>query len=548
MSRLRGNPWVVLISICLGFFMILLDLTIVNIAIPSMIDGLGASLDEVLWVVNAYVLVFAVLLITAGRLGDIVGPRRMFLSGLVVFTIASALCGVAQNPTQLILARVLQGVGGAMLTPQTLTILTTIFPPEKRGAAFGVWGAVAGVATVAGPTLGGLLVTKFDWPWIFFINVPVGIFTFIMAMVVIPDMRPGRKHRLDLTGTVLATLGLFGIVFGLTEGERFSWGQVWSFVSIPLILALGALFLLLFVFHQWRRQDREPLLPFQVFADRNFSLMNLVGAAVSFGMLGLFLPLTIYLQSVLGLTALQAGLTFLPMSVMSMLIAPFAGRLSDRIGGKYILITGLSLFAIGMGLVDLVSKTDSTRTSFLAPLIVAGIGLGCLFAPMATVAMRDVKPQIAGAASGVLNTTRQLGGVIGSAAVGAVLQNRLAASLHDEARSRAQALPEQVRGGFVAGFDKAAKSGLQVGRGQTGSASDVPKGVPAEIIARIQQIAHDVFVNAFVNAMRPTLLVPILVLAVAAVSCVFIRNRPIAAAPPATGRPPAGEEEPVPVA
>ncbi|BCB84480.1 hypothetical protein Psuf_017930 [Phytohabitans suffuscus] len=219
----RHSPWLVLTTLCLGFFMILLDTTIVNIAIPDMSADLDASLNQILWIVNAYVLVYAVLLITAGRLGDLYGPKQLFIIGLVVFTLASAACGFATNPTQLVAARVVQGVGGALLTPQTLSVITVIFPREKRGAAFGVWGAVAGVATVTGPTLGGYLVTDWGWEWIFFVNVPVGIVTVVLAAIVMPNLKLNRRHRLDWTGTLLASAGLFLITYSLIEGESHRW-------------------------------------------------------------------------------------------------------------------------------------------------------------------------------------------------------------------------------------------------------------------------------------------------------------------------------------
>ncbi|HET9782385.1 MAG TPA: MFS transporter, partial [Candidatus Dormibacteraeota bacterium] len=215
MAQARSNPWLVLVVLTTGFFMILLDTTIVNVAIPSMSTGLGATLDQILWVLNAYVLVYAVLLITAGRLGDLYGQRNLFAIGLFVFTAASALCGFSHTSEQLIAARILQGVGGALLTPQTLAILTTIFPPERRGAAFGIWGGVGGLATLAGPTLGGAVVTYFGWQWIFFINVPIGIAALIATFAIIPDLRPGRHHGWDIVGMIVATAGLFAIVFGL---------------------------------------------------------------------------------------------------------------------------------------------------------------------------------------------------------------------------------------------------------------------------------------------------------------------------------------------
>src|SRR3989475_5466197 len=220
-ERARANPWITLLVLCLGFFRVLLDLTIVNIAIPSIIDGLKAGLDQILWVLNAYTLTYAVLLITAGRLGDRFGQRNIFVIGLALFTVASAACGLAQDPNQLIVARITQGVGGALLTPQTLAILTQIFPAERRGAAFGVWGAVAGVATITGPILGGALVTWVDWRWIFYVNLPVGVVTLMLALLVVPDLRPGRRAGLELVGVLLASGGLFLVTFGLIEGRRY---------------------------------------------------------------------------------------------------------------------------------------------------------------------------------------------------------------------------------------------------------------------------------------------------------------------------------------
>ena len=429
MRKYAGNPWLVLLVVSLGFFMTLLDLTIVNIAIPNMITKLGASLDDILWVINAYALVLAVLVITAGRLGDLIGPRTLFVAGVALFTLASAACGLSPSAGWLIGFRAVQGLGAAMLMPQTLTIITNTFPPERRGAAFGVWGAVAGVATIAGPTLGGLLVTAFDWRYIFFVNLPIGVAVLVLTFIIIPDLRLGRSHRIDIPGVLLATAALLAICYGLVEGQKYRWGTVTSFITIPLILGAGVVLLMVFLLYQKLTQSREPLIPFAVFRDRNFSVMNWVSGVLAIGMMGIFLPFTIYLQSVLGFSALKAGLAMAPASLISIFVAPFAGRLTDRIGGKYILMTGLTLFGAGMGWLALIARPDSSWQSFLVPLIVAGFGMGCVFAPLITVAMRNIQPQMAGAASGVLNTVRQVGAVIGTAAVGALLQNRLSVTL-----------------------------------------------------------------------------------------------------------------------
>lgn len=523
MSKLKGNPWAVLVALCLGFFMILLDTTIVNIAIPGITDGLHASLDQIAWVLNAYILVYAVLLITAGRLGDIHGQKRMFLLGLVIFTLASAACGLAQNPSELVGARVVQGIGGALLTPQTLALITTIFPRERRGAAMGVWGGVAGLATIAGPTVGGLLVTDASWRWVFYLNVPVGIATFIFGAIIIPDLRMGAKHRLDLRGVLLVSAGIFAVTFGLIEGERYQWGSVWSFISIPLIIGVGVVLVGVFLVDQYL-DKHEPLVPFALVRDRNFGLMNIVGAALMFGMFGLFLPLTIYLQSALHMSALKAGIVFAPMSLVSMIVAPNAGRMADKIGGKYILVSGLALFAVGMGVLDLTAHSHTHWWMFLPGLVLSGFGMGCIFAPMTTLAMHDIEPHQAGAAAGVFNTTRQVGGVIGNAAIIAVLSSRLGHELSTKAVRASSQIPSQYRPGFIAGFANAARQGLQVGAGQSGGRLALPSGVPDGVAAQIGRVASGVFTDAYVAAMRPTLLLPVVVILAAAVVCMWVRR------------------------
>jgi len=522
MAQARTNPWLVLVVLTTGFFMILLDTTIVNVAIPAMSAGLNTTLDQILWVLNAYILVYAVLLITAGRLGDLFGQRNLFAIGLFVFTLASALCGLSQNVTELILARILQGIGGALLTPQTLAIIASLFPPERRGAAFGIWGGVAGLATITGPTLGGAIITYIDWRWIFFINVPIGIGALIATFLIIPDLRPGRRHGWDVPGVILATSGLFAVVFGLIEGQRYSWGQITSYpVTIPEVIGGGVFLVVAFIL--WERFQVEPLVPLSLFEDRNFAVANWIAAAISFGMLSLFLPITIYLQSVRDFTALQAGLTLAPMSLTSMFVAPFAGRLADRIGGKYILMTGITVFAIGTASLTYVAGPDSTWINFLVPAIIAGAGMGMTFAPMTTVAMRNISPRMAGSASGVLNTTRQLGAAIGSSVVGALLQNHLATALHDQAVSHAASLPASFRQQFINAFSSVSSNGFEIGTGQNGA--NLPAGVPPAVAHQISVLAHDVFVSAFIDAMKSTLIVPIGFLAFTALTTVLIKRR-----------------------
>jgi EmrB/QacA subfamily drug resistance transporter len=521
MAQARSNPWLVLVVLTTGFFMIMLDTTIVNVAIPAMSAGLKTTLDQILWVLNSYILVYAVLLITAGRLGDLFGQRNLFAIGLAVFTVASALCGLAQDANQLIAARILQGIGGALLTPQTLAILTTLFPPERRGAAFGIWAGVAGLATLAGPTLGGAIVTYVDWRWIFYVNVPIGIAALVATFAIIPDIRPGRRHGWDIVGTILATSGLFGVIFGLIEGERFNWGQIASSViTIPEVIGAGVLLLVAFVI--WERYQPEPLVPLSLFEERNFAVANWMAAAIAFGMMSLFLPIIIYLQSVRDFSALTAGLTLAPMSLTSMFVAPVAGRMADRIGGKYILMTGVLVFAIGFGTITFVAEPDSTWINFLLPAIVAGAGMGMTFAPMTTVAMRNISPRMAGAASGVLNTTRQVGAAIGSAVVGALLQNRLAITLHDQAVSHAAALPAAYRDQFVKAFSSVAANGFQIGTGQNGA--KLPSGLPPDVAAQLTSLAHQVFVSGYIDALKQTLVLPIAVLGLTAFSALLIKR------------------------
>ena len=521
MTSVRHHPMAALGVLVLGLFMTLLDLTIVNVAIPSILDGLHASLDQVLWVLNAYSLLYAVLLITSARLGDIYGPRKLFAIGVVIFTTASAFSGLAQDPTQLILSRALQGVGAAVLAPQGLPLMMSLFPVEKRGGVFAIYGVIAGLAVIAGPTVGGFLVTHFGWRSIFTVNIPIGVITFALALLLIPDLRPGRRHRLDIPGVVLATAGLLGVIYGLIEGQRYDWGIVTGFVTIPEIIGAGIVLLGVFLYHQARRQHGEPLLPFQVFNDRNFTLMTLVMAAMGFAILGIYLPLTIYMQSVLGLSAIDAGLTLAIQPVAMFFSSGIASGLVQKVNGKYLLIPGLLALAAGTGYIDWVAQADSGRWDFTPGLIVSGLGMGCIWTPVFTIATRDLPAHLGGVASGVINTIQELGGVFASAVVGAFLQNRLALALHDRAVAASGQLPAQYQQPFVGGFSNAAHTGFEVGAGQSGTSLDLP--------AQVQAIAHYVFTHGFVDAMHPTMVLPILVLVLAASAVLFVRGRKPAA-------------------
>jgi EmrB/QacA subfamily drug resistance transporter len=502
--------------LALGLFMTLLDLTIVNIAIPSIVDGIHASLDQVLWVLNAYSLLYAVLLITSARLGDIYGPRNLFAAGIVLFTLASGFSALAQDPTQLIVSRALQGLGAAVLAPQGLPLMISLFPPDKRGGVFAIYGMMAGLAVIAGPTVGGFLVTHFGWRSIFTVNLPIGVVIFALAMLIIPDLRPGRKHRLDLLGVGLATAGLLAVIFGLIEGQRYDWGTVTGLVTIPMIIGAGVVLLAAFLFYQARMQGGEPLLPFAVFKDRNFTLMTLVMASMGFAILGLYLPLTIYYQSVLGLSAIDAGLTIAIQPLAMLVSSGIAANLSQKVNGKYLLIPGLLALAAGSAYIDIAAQANSGRWDFTPGLIVSGLGMGFIWTPVFSIATRDLPAHLGGVGSGVINTIQELGGVFASAVVGAFLQNRLALAMHDRAVEASAQLPGQYQKAFVDGFSNAAHTGFEVGAGQTGASLQLP--------AQVQVIAHWVFTHAFVDAMHPTLVLPIVVLVLAAFSTIFVRG------------------------
>ena len=519
MTNVRSHPMAALAVLVLGLFMTLLDLTIVNIAIPSILDGLHASLDQVLWVLNAYSLFFAVLLITSARLGDIYGPRNLFAAGIVIFTVATGLSALAQDPIQLILCRGLQGLGAAVLAPQGLPLMMSLFPVERRAGVFAMYGTVSGLAVIAGPTVGGLLVTHFGWRSIFTVNLPIGLITFALALLLIPDLRPGRPHRLDLPGVALATAGLLCVIFGLIEGQRYDWGAVNGFITIPEIIAAGAVLFAVFFFYQARRQGNEPLLPFEVFKDRNFALMTLVMAVMGFAILGLYLPLTIYMQSVLGLSAIDAGLTIAIQPLTSMFASGVAAGLSQKVNGKYLLIPGLLALAAGSGYIDWAAHANSGRWDFAPGLIASGLGMGFIWIPVFSTATRDLPARLAGVASGVINTIQEMGGVLASAVVGAFLQNRLALALHDQALAASGQLPEQFRAAFVNGFSNAAHTGFEVGAGQTGANVQTGAAAPEQV----QAVAHYVFTHAFVDAMHPTLVLPIVAIVLAAVAVAFVR-------------------------
>ena len=435
--------------------MILIDTTIVSVANPAIMRGLGADLNAVLWVTSAYLLAYAVPLLITGRLGDRFGPKNLYLGGLVIFTLASAWCGFAGSIEMLIVARVFQGLGASLMTPQTMAVITRIFPPDRRGAAMGLWGATAGVATLVGPILGGVLVDGFGWEWIFFVNVPIGIVAFVLAARLVPSLEK-HPHKFDILGVVLSAVGLFLLVFGIQEGEAYDWGTIAGPITVWGLIVAGIVVLIGFVV--WQRYNRgEPLLPLKLFRDRNFSLANGAITTVGFTITSMSLPLIFFYQTVLGLTPTQSALMMVPMAVISGVLAPVAGKLIDRYNPRYIAVTGMLLLAVALVWYSLLLTPDRPIWMFLLPSAVLGLANAGIWGPLSTTATRNLPPQLAGAGSGVYNTTRQIGAVLGSASIAALMQARISAELGGGASGAAPGgeLPEALHAGFTAAMAQA---------------------------------------------------------------------------------------------
>ncbi len=413
------NPWNALWAMMVGFFMILVDSTIVAVANPSIMDALKITdYDTVIWLTSAYLLAYAVPLLLAGRLGDRFGPKNLYIAGLAIFTASSLWCGLAGSVDTLIAARVAQGVGAALLTPQTLSMITRIFPPERRGVAMSLWGATAGVATLVGPLAGGVLVDHLGWAWIFFVNVPIGVIGLALAVWLVPAV-PTRRHRFDVPGVVLSGLGMFLVVFGLQEGQSHHWAAwIWA------VIVAGIGFFTAFFY--WQSINRnEPLIPLEIFADRDFSLSNLAIAVIGFVVTAMMLPVMFYAQVVCGLTPTRSALLIAPMAVASGVLAPFVGRLVDRAHPSPIIGSGFSVLAIALTWLSIDMTPATPIWRLLVPLTAMGVGMAFIWAPLAATATRNLPPHLAGAGSGVYNATRQVGSVLGSAGMAAFMAARI---------------------------------------------------------------------------------------------------------------------------
>ncbi len=408
----RTRIWT-LVIVSLGLFMVVLDNLVVNVALPSIHRDLGASIQSLEWTVNAYVLAYAVLLLTGAALGDRFGRKRMFIAGVTLFTASSAAAAIAPTIGFLIAARALQGTGAAIVTPLTLTLLAEAFPAQRRGVALGVWSGISGTAVALGPLVGGAVVQAASWHWIFWINVPIGIALVPVAAARLKESR-GITRSLDLPGVVLASSGLFGIVYGLVRSQSLGWTN--SEVMISLIA--GVTLVLAFVAYELRAS--EPMLPMRFFANRAFAVTNVVSLSMYFGMFGSIFFLSQFLQNVLHNSPLQAGIKLLVWTGATMIVAPLAGYFSERIGSRPFMVAGLALQAVALGWLATVASVTQTYASMLVPFVLAGAGMALVFAPSANAVLSSVRTSEAGQASGATNAIRELGGVLGIAVLATV--------------------------------------------------------------------------------------------------------------------------------
>jgi EmrB/QacA subfamily drug resistance transporter len=419
----ENQKWWTLAAVAVGLFMIMLDNTVVNVALPSIRRELGISLSDLEWVVNGYALTFAVLMLTGGKLADLLGRRRIFIVGLVVFTLSSLACGLATSSETLIAARIVQGAGAALMNPATLSIITATFPPRQRGMAIGIWAGVSAMALAIGPLVGGLLTEHINWSWIFFINVPVGALGILGARLVIRESRDtSEEQRLDLPGLIASGVGLFALTYALIEANNYGWTST----RILTLFAVAVAALVVFVVLEQRQ--RVPMLDLSLFRSGTFAGANIAVLLVALAMFGVFFFVSLYMQNILRYTPVEAGATFLPMTLLIVLFAPFAGRAADRFGSRWLMAAGMAL--VGASLL-LFARLDvaSTFWTILPGLVVGGIGMALTMTPSAAAAMGSVPIDKAGVGSAVLNSFRQVGGALGIAVMGAIMAAQLRDSL-----------------------------------------------------------------------------------------------------------------------
>jgi EmrB/QacA subfamily drug resistance transporter len=418
----ENRKWWTLAAVSFGLFMIMLDNTVVNVALPSIERDLHITISQLEWIVTSYALVFAALLITGGKLADLLGRRKIFVVGLAVFTLSSLACGMAPNAGFLIGARAVQGVGAALMNPATLSIITATFPPRQRGQAIGIWAGVSALALAIGPLAGGLIVDNIGWNWIFFINVPVGVLGIVVAQFFITESRDtSHEQSVDFPGLVTSAGALFALSYALIEGNQ----RGWSSAEILGLFAAAAVLLTAFVVLESRQ--RLPMLDLSLFKNSSFVGANVVALLVSLGMFGVFFFISLYVQNILGYSPTRSGAIFLPMTILIILIAPIAGKLSDRIGGRWLMGGGMTLLGISLLFYQRLGL-HSTFWTLLPSLVLGGIGMALTMSPMTSVAMGSVPVDKAGVGSGVLNSFRQMGGSLGIALMGAILASYLHAA------------------------------------------------------------------------------------------------------------------------
>lgn len=416
------NPWNPLWAMMIGFFIIMVDSTIVAIANPTIMADLHIGYDTVVWVTSAYLLGYAIVLLVAGRLGDRFGPKNLYLIGLVVFTVSSVWCGLSGSAAMLIAARVVQGIGAGVLTPQTLSTITRIFPPERRGIAVSLWGATAGAASLVGPLAGGVLVDGLGWEWIFFVNVPVGVIGLALAYWLVPVL-PNQSHRFDLVGVALSGVGMLLIVFGLQQGQAAHWEPwIWA------LIVAGVGFMTAFVFWQ-SVNPHEPLVPLVIFGDRDFSLCNVGVAIISFAATAMMLPLTFYAQAVCGLSPTRSALLIAPMAIANGVFAPLVGNIVDKYHPRPVLGFGFSVLAIALTWLTFEMSPTTPIWRLVLPFFAMGVGMAFVWSPLTATATRNLPGQLAGAGSAVYNSVRQLGAVLGSAGMAAFMTWRISAEM-----------------------------------------------------------------------------------------------------------------------
>lgn len=443
-AALTGHhPFRALWAMMVGFFLIVVDSTIVTVANPVIKAEFDASYAAVIWVTSAYLLAFAVFLLLGGRLGDRLGPKNVYLAGLALFAASSLWCGLSGSIAMLIGGRVAQGVGAAMMTPQILSAITRTFPPERRGVAMSVWGATAGVGMFVGPLAGGVVSDGLGWQWIFLVNVPIGAAGIALAVRFTPAL-PGRRYRLDMLGVLLSGAGICLVVFGLQEGQKHQWPP-WIWGSI----IVGAALLVAFVYWQSVRRH-EPLIPLRLFRHRDFDLSNVGIAMMSFATIGCAVPLMFYVQEVGGLSPTRAGLLTAPMAIATGVLAPVVGRIVDRGNPRPVVGFGFAMLATALIWLSMEMDPATPVWRLVLPLTVMGAAGAFTWEPLAVIASRTLPPDLVGAGSAVHNTARQVGAVLGSASIAALM----VALIGREPGESASALPDAVKGPFADAMSK----------------------------------------------------------------------------------------------